>query len=102
MPIAVDVPTVSVRMELPDPGDAIDAGLKAAVVPVGSPEAVSATADLKLPEIAVVMELVPLAPRATVTRVAEAEIVNEPGAVTFSVTDEVCVTPPPVAVTVIG
>jgi hypothetical protein len=102
MPTAVDVPTVTVRVEFPEPGDAIDAGLNAAVTPVGKPDAVSATADLKLPEIAVVMVLVPFAPGATVSNGVAAEIVNVAGAVIFRITKDVCVTPPPVAVTVTG
>ena len=71
-------------------------------MPVGKPDAVNATADLKLPEIAVVIVLVPFAPSATVSNGVPAEIVNVPGAVIFRVTEDVCVTPPPVAVTVIG
>ena len=93
---------MSVRVEFPDPGDAMDVGLNAAVTPVGKPVAVSATADWKLPEIAVVMVLVPFAPSATVNNGVAAEIVNVPGAVIFRVTDDVCVTPPPVPVTVMG
>ena len=93
---------MNVRVEFPEPGDAIDVGLNAAVVPVGKPDAVNATADLKLPEIAVVIVLVPFAPSATVSNGVPAEIVNVPGAVIFRVTEDVCVTPPPVAVTVIG
>lgn len=62
MPPAVDDPTVSVIVEDPDPGAAIDAGLNATVVPVGSPEALRATAELKLPETVVVTVLLPWAP----------------------------------------
>ena len=65
----------------------------------GSPEALNAMAELKPPETAVVMVLVPLAPRATVTDAGEAEIVNA-GAVTVSVTAAVCVSEPAVPVTV--
>ena len=56
------MPAVSVRVEDPEPGAAIDVGLNAAVAPVGSPDAVSAIAELKPPETVVVMVLVPLAP----------------------------------------
>ena len=95
----MDDPTVSVRIEDPDPGAAMEAGLNAAVTPVGSPDALRAIAELKPPETAVVMVLVPLAPRATGTDAGEAEIVNA-GAVTVSVTVAVCVWVPAVPVTV--
>jgi len=54
--VIVDVPTVAVLLalkvsvELPEPGAAIDVGLKAAVTPAGSPLAESETAELKPPE----------------------------------------------------
>ena len=90
---------MSVRVEDPEPGAAIDVGLNAAVAPVGNPVAVSATAELKPPETAVAMVLVPLAPCATVTDAGEAEMVNAGGA-TVNDTVAVCVSPPPVPVTV--
>jgi hypothetical protein len=89
-----------VRVEDPEPGAAIDAGLNAAVAPVGNPDALSAIAELKPPETAVVMVLVPLAPGATDTDAGEAATVNA-GALTVSDRVAVCVSPPPVAVTVI-
>ena len=100
MPAGVDDPAVSVRVEDPEPGAAIDVGLNAAVAPVGSPDALSAIAELKPPETVVVMVLVPWAPCATDTDAGEAEMVNA-GAVTVSDTVAVCVSPPPVPVTVI-
>ncbi len=93
---------MNVRVEFPEPGDAIEVGLNAAVVPVGKPDAVSAMADLKPPATAVVIVLVPFAPSETVSKGVPAEIVKLAGAVTFRVTEEVCVTPPPLAVIVIG
>ena len=92
---------MSVRVDDPEPGAAIDVGLNAAVAPVGNPVAVSAIAELKPPETAVAMVLVPWAPCATVTDAGEAAMVNA-GAVTVSDTVVVCVSPPPVPVTVIG
>jgi len=68
--------TVKVAVEVPDPGAAIDVGLKLTVTPAGAPDAVSATAALNPPEIAVVMVDVPLLPAATVTAVGEAERVK--------------------------
>ena len=59
--VTVEVPrvaveeTVKVSVELPEPGAAIEAGLKEAVTPAGRPEAESAMAELKPPETAVVI-----------------------------------------------
>ena len=80
---------MNVRVEVPEPGDAIEVGLNAAVVPAGKPEAVSAMADLKPPAIAVVIVLAPFAPAATVNSGVPAEIVNVAGTVTFRVTEDV-------------
>ena len=76
--VIVDVPTVAVLLalkvsvELPEPGAAIDVGLKAAVTPAGSPLAESETAELKPPETVVEIELVPLPPAATETLAGDA------------------------------
>ena len=51
-----------VIVDLPEPGAAIDAGLKLTVTPVGAPEAVKATAPLNPPETVLVIVLVPEAP----------------------------------------
>jgi hypothetical protein len=58
----VDAPTVIVIVEDPEPGAAIDVGLKAAVAPVGSPEADSETAELNTPDMVVEIVEVPLLP----------------------------------------
>jgi len=47
--------TVMVMVEVPEPGEAIDDGLKLTVAPVGAPLAVSETAELKPLSAAVVM-----------------------------------------------
>jgi hypothetical protein len=76
----VEVPTVAVEatviviVEVPEPGAAIDDGLKETVTPEGAPEADSAMALLKPPEIAVVMVELPAAPWAIETALGEAEI----------------------------
>src|SRR6185295_432672 len=62
VPTAVEEPTVIVIVELPAPGAAIEAGLKATVTPAGWPEAESATALLKPPETAVVTVTLPAPP----------------------------------------
>ena len=87
-------------VEDPEPGAPIDAGLNAAVAPVGSPDALRAIAALKPPETAVVMVLVPWYPWATETEAGEAVMVNA-GTVTVRDTVAVCVSLPPVPVTVI-
>ena len=76
VPVVVVEATVKVTVELPEPGAAMDVGLKPTVTPVGWPVAVKATAELKPPEMAVVMVEVPLLPCATETEVGEAEIVK--------------------------
>jgi hypothetical protein len=90
---------VSVRVEDPEPGAPIGVVLNAAVAPPGSPEALSTIAELKPPETAVVIVLVPLAPCTTDTDAGEAVMVNA-GVVTVSDTVAVWVSPPPAPVTV--
>ena len=104
MPATVVEATAIDAVELPEPGAAMDVGLKVTVTPVGWPLALSAIAELKPPETAVVMVEVPLPPCTTDTEVGEAESVNAgvPAAVTVSDSDAVCVRPPPVPVTVIA
>ena len=95
---------MSVIVEVPAPGAAMDVGLKLAVVPDGRPEALNAIAALKLPEIVVVIVLVPKVPCAMLTEDGEALIVKfgVPPAVTVSETEVVSVLPPPVPVTAIA
>ena len=80
----------------------MDVGLKPAVAPVGRPEALSAVAESKPPETAVVIVLVPLPPWTMVNDVGEAEIVKLGVApdVTVSVSPAVSVDVPPLPVTV--
>ena len=72
VPAAAVLPAVKVRVELPEPGAAIDVGLNAAVTPVGSPVAESDTAELKPPDTVVEIVLVPLLPAATERLVGDA------------------------------
>ena len=102
LPVEALLLALKVTVELPDPGAAIEVGLKVAVTPVGRPLAESEIAELKPPATVVVTLEVLEPPRATETEVGEAETVKlaETGAVTVSETVVVCVTPPPVPVTV--
>lgn len=70
-------PVVRVSVDEPDPGAAMEDGLKLAVAPVGKPDALNAIAESKLPEMAVVIVLVPDEPCVTVTVVGEAVIEND-------------------------
>jgi hypothetical protein len=72
----VEAATVKVAVEVPEPGAAIEDGLKATVTPVGWPLADRAMALLKPPETAVVIVEVPALPCRTVTAAGEAEIVK--------------------------
>ena len=54
----------------------MEGGLKLAVAPEGKPDALNAIAELKLPEMAVLIVLVPDEPCATVTDVGEGVIEN--------------------------
>ncbi len=107
--VIVDVPAaavllaVKVKVELPEPGAAIDVGLKAAVTPVGSPLAESDIAELKPPETLVETVLDPLPPAATERLVGDALSVKLGEVAAFTVTGitVVWVIPPPVALTVV-
>jgi hypothetical protein len=104
VPVAVVEATVMVIVEVPEPGDAIDAGTKPTVTPVGCPVADNATAELNPPEIPTVTVDVPLLPSATDREAGEAEIVKlgVAAGVTVNVTVVECISPPPAPVTVIG
>jgi hypothetical protein len=68
--------TTKLIAEEPEPGAAIDVGLKLTVTPEGWPVALSAIAELKPPETAVGMVDDPLLPCTTETDVGEAEMVK--------------------------
>ena len=80
----------------------MDVGLKLTVTPPPCPVADNAIAELKAPEIAVVMVDLPLPPRVTETDVGAAEIVKSDfTAVTVRETVAICVAVPPFPVIVI-
>ena len=66
--------TVSVRVEVPEPGAENDVGLKLAVTPAGRPVADKAMEELKPPAWVVVIVDVPLVPCATETKEGEGEM----------------------------
>ena len=86
VPAAAVLAAVKVRVELPEPGAAMDVGLKAAVTPEGSPLAESDTAELKTPETVVEIVLVPLLPAATERLVGDALSVKLGAVAAFTVT----------------
>ena len=90
-------------LELPDPGAAMELGVKVMVTPGGSPVAESAMAESKPPETVVVTMAVPRCPCRREPDVGETEMVKAPAvaAVTVNETVAVCVMLPPVPVTVI-
>ena len=65
-----------VIVELPEPGAAMEAGLKLTATPAGWPVADRATAELNPPETAIPSAEVPLLPRPTVAEAGDAEIVK--------------------------
>lgn len=67
---------MNVAVDVPDPGDAIEVGLKPTVTPVGWPVADNATAELNPPETVVVMVELPELPRTTLAVVGEAASVK--------------------------
>ena len=72
VPVAVVDATVNVALEVPEPGDAIEVGLKPTVTPVGWPDALRAIAELNPPATVVVSVELPLLPTTTETAVGEA------------------------------
>lgn len=102
VPVLVVLAAVSVYFDLPEPGAAIDAGLKLPVNPVGRPDAESAIAELNPPETVVVTVTYPLEPRLRDPELGETEMVKDgvAAAVTLSETVVVSTVLPEVPVTV--
>jgi len=82
---------VSVRVEVPLPGAAIEAGAKLAVTPAGKPEAESETAELKPPLTVVEIVELPDVPWTTVRLVGDALSVKFGEVAEFTVTAIVAV-----------
>ena len=101
VPVVVVEATAMVIVDDPEPGAAIDVGLKLTVTPVGWP-ADNPIAESNPPETVVVIVDVPLEPGATESELGEGEMVKFAPEVTVNETVVVCVMPPPVPVTVIG
>jgi hypothetical protein len=76
LPRAAVLEAVTVIVDEPEPGDAMDFGLKLTVRPLPSPEAEREMAELKPPETAVVTVELPEALLATVMEPGEAERVK--------------------------
>ena len=102
VPVVVLLFTVTVMVDVPEPGAAIELGLKLTVTRDPWPLADKAIAELKPPEIAVVIVDLPELPRATLSDVGEALMVKF-GFVPVTVSDTVVVATvvPEVPVTVI-
>src|ERR1035437_3576172 len=76
-PVATEEPTAMDIVEVPEPGAAMDDGLKATVTPLGWPLAERAMAELKPPPTIEVMVELPLLPWRTETEPGEAETEND-------------------------
>jgi hypothetical protein len=94
---------LTVMVDVPEPGAAMELGLKLTTRPPSAPEADKLTAELKLPETAVVIVDVPEPPLATLNDEGDALIVKSGvGPVTVRETVVVSVVLPEVPVTVMG
>ena len=91
VPAVVVEATARVIVDVPEPGAAMDVGLKLTVTPAGWPVADKATAELKPPETAVVIVEAPLLPCTTETEVGEAESVKAGVAAEVTVSEIVAV-----------
>jgi len=102
VPVVAVLLAENVSVELPLPGAAIEAGLKLAVTPLGKPVAESAIAALKPP--LTVLDIVVLAELLCTTDTLVGDALTAKlgvwAEVTVRATVEVCVIPPPVALTV--
>ena len=74
----MEAPTEIVKEDEPAPGAPIDEGLKLGVAPAGKPDADSATEELKLPEVVVVIVEVPELPCEIVRADGEADSAKSP------------------------
>ena len=86
VPAAAVLAAENVKVELPEPGAAMDAGLNAAVTPAGNPLADSDMAELNPPETLVEIVLVPELPAATERLAGDALTVKFGAVAAFTVT----------------
>ena len=110
VPVGAPSRTVIPIVDVPEPGAAIEAGLKDTFTLVGTPDTDKEMAESKpLPPVVVIVEL-PEPPQPRLSELGDAPRVKSPlpapppppVVLTVKVTVVVCVTPPPVPVTVIG
>ena len=101
-PIEAFFPTFTVIVDVPDPGAAMELGVKVTVWAFPCPEADNVIAELKLPVTAVVIAAVPDALLVTEIEVGAAVTVKRAGAVAVTVSEivAVCVRLPSVPVIV--
>ena len=99
-PSAAFLPTVTVMVEVPEPGAAMELGLKVTVWALPCPVAENVIAALKPPETAVVIVAAPVPLLATVIVVGDALTVKLRVAVTFRETLAVSVVLPEIPFTV--
>ena len=103
LPALARLPTLTVMVDVPEPGAAMELGLKVTVMLLPVPEADKPIAELKPPEIVVVIVDVPELPGATVMEDGDALIMKLGFVpVTVSVTVVVSTVLPEVPVTVMG
>lgn len=91
LPIDALLLALTVNVEVPPPGAAIDAGLKVKVSPLPPPDAVKVTAELKLPDVEEVIVDVPELLRATVSEVGDADTAKPAGDEAVTVRETVAV-----------
>ena len=103
MPVGALLETVKLKSVVPEPGAAMEVGLKLYVTPEGTPDAVKLIAELKPPETEVVTTPYPLCPWSRYPEVGEIETVNVPAEVPVTVRETLVLTTvlPDVPVTMI-
>ena len=91
VPSGAFLATVRMKSDEPEPGAAMEAGLKLALTPDGTPVAVKAIAESNPPETVVVTTAYPLWPRSRYPEVGETEMVKLPAATVVTVSETVVV-----------
>lgn len=91
LPVDALLLALTVKVEVPAPGAAMDDGLNDTVSPLASPDAVKVIAELKLPDADVVIVELPELLRATVSEAGEAETAKPAGDEELIVSETVAV-----------